>query len=408
MDGIQDNQGGGVYPRRKKIFFALGGIILSLLLIEIGFHVAQPFLRYGRFKSERDRELDNRATLATYSGKNWTKPYYEELKHTASTFDPLVGWRPTEFHGKYLNMNKDGTRKTWNPEKISGKVIKIFMFGGSTMLGAGAPDDYTVPSYVSQILNSGSPKGVTYMVTNYGQSGYVLVQEIAKLTLLLESGERPDYVVFYDGANDTAYAYQSGVAGIFGSIGIIGDQFRAKLEPTAGERVWNWTKDLAKEYCFSCRIVFDAIRKFSPQFLNPNVVVGQGLSDKELTKLADKIVAEYKTNTLSYLNGLQKAFGFKLAAFWQPTIYTETKLIGEENSLGKIDPHVDDKTAKTLFIEVDKLMKNDPSLNFYNISDVLFGRTHEYYVDYAHVSDEGDRAVAERMVEILKKDYGIR
>jgi hypothetical protein len=47
-------------------------------------------------------------------------------------------------------------------------------------------------------------------VTDYGIPGFTFLQEIIKLTLLLQNGQRPNFIVFYDGANDVYAAYQSG------------------------------------------------------------------------------------------------------------------------------------------------------------------------------------------------------
>ena len=388
----------------KKFIFAIAAILIGVVIFEAGLHIAQFFFQFNKFKSERDWQLDLRAASAAYRGKDWAKPYYDELKLMNSTIDPLVGWRPQEFHGTYMNVDADGMRKTWNPatSTTSSKVITVFMFGGSTMLGAGTPDGYTIPSYVSRMLNEHAPPGTTYLVRNYGQSGYVLVQEIAKLTLLLERGERPDYVIFYDGANDTAYSYQSGIPGIAGSLGVIGDQFRERLDASTAGQFWTWIKDTVKASCFSCRLAFDAIRGFDPSFLNPNVIVGQSLDDAAIAKLAREVAGEYQNHTLGYLRTLENGFRFKLLTFWQPTIYTESKIVGDEAHLDIIDPHVDDPTAKKLFVDVNHLLPSDPVLHFYNISDAFAGRTHEYYIDYTHVSDEGDAAVAQRIVGAMQ------
>lgn len=44
---------------------------------------------------------------------------------------------------------------------------------------------------------------------NYGENAYVSTQGLIHLILLLESGDVPDMVIFYDGVNDILAASQS-------------------------------------------------------------------------------------------------------------------------------------------------------------------------------------------------------
>ena len=392
--------------KKRKSLFVFLLLIICFFVVEFGLHLAQTVFLFGYLKSERQRELDNRRTLAVYKDAPWAKEYYDEIYKMKPTIDPLVGWRPEEIHGAYVNVDAEGVRKTWNPAVSSiMPQAKVFMFGASTTWGAGARDLYTIPSLVSKLLNSESAKNGSYRVTNYGQSGYVLVQEIAKLTYLLEKGERPDYVIFYDGANDISYAYESGVPGPAGSAAIIRDQIEGRLSGDISAELTQRVKNAVREECFACRIAVGAIRKFSPRFLNPNVVAGQSYSGAELRRLAGEIAAAYKNETMPFLQNLSRAFGFKLLMFWQPTIYTESKLIGQEKLLGSIDPHVNDANASTLYREVNAILPSDPAHNFYNLTYVLSARQKEYYIDYAHISEEGNGIVAQKIVQILEHGY---
>ena len=67
-------------------------------------------------------------------------------------------------------MNQNGPRATWNPPPRNGAddppPVRLFTFGGSTMRGWGARDDYTIASYLSELLDE---KGYPAEVTNHGQ-----------------------------------------------------------------------------------------------------------------------------------------------------------------------------------------------------------------------------------------------
>ncbi|MBI2048878.1 MAG: SGNH/GDSL hydrolase family protein [Candidatus Liptonbacteria bacterium] len=406
---------------KKKFWFVIISILIALVLVELGVRLVFALQGHGPLDS-RMRELYARQALNAYKGQDWVKEYYlTDLRNLRLGIDPLVGWRPKEYHGKYLNIDVDGLRKTWNPSTSidvaqdkslgagpSAGAKKVFMFGGSTMWGAGGRDDYTIPSIVSKVLNSegsevGSKKSRDYVVTNYGQSGYVLVQEIAKLTYLLEKGERPDYVVFYDGANDVSYAYESGVAGVDGDARLIGEQLTERLDSGFYDQFKKGTRDFLKSNCAMCNAAFDLMKKFSPDFANTNVVVGQNFDEEKIAAFAKEIASEYKNNRLVFLNDLARTFRFKLIALWQPNLFLEKKLIGDENDLGKLDPHVKDVKVAELHRRVSALLPSDPSRNFYNLSDIFNGRAHEFYIDYAHVSEEGNEVVAKKIAEIIVK-----
>ena len=82
------------------------------------------------------------------------------------------------------------------------------MFGGSTTRGISDADSKTMPSYLAKVLNEADPK-LTARVVNFGNDGYNGLLETKYLEkMLIESPTRPKLIVFYDGANDSAYFAQ--------------------------------------------------------------------------------------------------------------------------------------------------------------------------------------------------------
>jgi len=148
---------------------------------------------------------------------HWMFEYYAEFRivEKSSVWTPYAYARSIPFEGKYINVNKDGLRVTWNESVVDHAddqpPVRVFIFGGSTMWGWGARDDYTIASYLSKILHG---QGYQVEVTNYGQMGYVNTQEIITLLRYLQRGEVPDIVLFYDGLNDVASANHNRAAGL--------------------------------------------------------------------------------------------------------------------------------------------------------------------------------------------------
>jgi hypothetical protein len=100
----------------------------------------------------------------------------------------------------HLNI-VDGHRTTWAPPApASCTPPKVWMFGGSTMFGEGQRDEHTIPSWLAR---TAWEDDVALDVTNFGQLGDPLWIEVRRLEEALgTTDERPDLVVFYDGANE--------------------------------------------------------------------------------------------------------------------------------------------------------------------------------------------------------------
>jgi len=116
-------------------------------------------------------EINKRAVVATYPGVEWIPDYFEELrKAEVSVWSPYVYWRSSPYRGRYITVNQNGLRATWNPPPRDGAddppPVRLFTFGGSTMWGWGARDDYTIASCLSKLLDE---KGYPAEVTNHGQ-----------------------------------------------------------------------------------------------------------------------------------------------------------------------------------------------------------------------------------------------
>ena len=98
------------------------------------------------------------------------------------------------FSSNSINIDNDGLRLTFPAPSGTGAV---WMFGGSAMWGSGVADEETIPSHFARLADR--------VTTNFGESGYIARQS---LNLLQEAfttrdvGERPEVIVFYDGANE--------------------------------------------------------------------------------------------------------------------------------------------------------------------------------------------------------------
>ena len=165
-----------------------------------------------RLRRAQDRVPD---PIEAYQGKSWAAEYFSSLKRVRMRWYPYVYWKGTPMTSRYLNIDPNGNRVTWNQPRQAGDgrpALRIFMMGGSTTWGTGVRDDHTLPSLLAQRFAHNPAFDVE--VTNLAQIGYVTTQELGLLYQLLRQGQRPDLVIFNDGINDCFTAYQNGIAGL--------------------------------------------------------------------------------------------------------------------------------------------------------------------------------------------------
>ena len=79
----------------------------------------------------------------------------------------------------------------------------------------------------------------------------------------------------------------------------------------------------------------------------------------------------------------------------------EKKLTDEETSS---DPRIGDSALRVLHkFTHEYLIAKSPS-NFYDLTDALENRTKTFYIDFVHTSEEGNKVIAEKMFNAIKKE----
>ena len=385
---------GNTPEERKHLLFGFIGVALTIVMIETGLHVIGFVIQLS---GHGEVTIDKRYLFPPYQGKEWVAAYISESAEQSTQYEQFLGWAKREYHGRYINVDSHGVRETWNPEHFHGEPPRtLYMFGGSTVWGAWARDHYTIPSYLSKLLNSNDH---SFIVHNYGEDAYTFTQEVVRLMLLLREGHRPDYVVFYDGASDVYSAYHLGMAGTSRSVFTIRAEMARFDRNKDIELIFTGLARLFRKHCMIYRAIGRGVSLFPPQ--QEFQEVASTYTDKELQLLSDDTI-EYYLKSMDLLDHLAQAYDFKYICFWQPVIFTEVKLTDEEV---KINPRLNDKTlAKLCHFTNDSLTARAPH-HFFNISDALSDRTESCYIDAYHLSEEGNELVATKIVSILEKEF---
>lgn len=292
-----------------------------------------------------------------------------------------------------LFLNEDGPRQTTYNRKSpdSSRNRFIWMLGGSTTHG-GDDDATTIPSLLSRELNS-SRDGLYWTVRNFGVSSFNSLMEAKYLQkLLIEEREKPDLVIFLDGANDaTYYAMHRTPDAHYGYSKVQGviESYRRRwfgiLKPLYAAAYASYTKELWDKFTqIMTRIPADS---------------------GELTRFADSEARRYE-----HLHRVCSAFGIRFIAFWQPTRWVETAVV---------TPSVRDMEKKGWFGEdrlpayahntrviSDAVIKRIGSQPWFaDFRNILTSRAGLVYrEDGVHFRDEGAEMLAKAISNVIRKN----
>ncbi|MEW6658892.1 MAG: SGNH/GDSL hydrolase family protein [Thermodesulfobacteriota bacterium] len=334
------------YP--QWVFFILKCLIAAIILLEVASFLAICLSNYWIYGQLRDGELVHYDPYALF----------------------LEGERPT-FH---------------NPPPGQ-EALTFWFFGGSSMRGATNHDDRTIPSFLAQIWNREEPELPAAMV-NLGEDGFNSLMETKYLQKLLIDKKAPAVIVFFDGANDSAYFAQQRTPdahqGYERVRGMIEDYHRSLfglLKPLNAAMWSSFTRE-----------IYDKIRQG---------VIPIEPDSPELRQFVDSCEKRY-----DYLNKIAVSFGSKFLLIWQPCWWAETEPVAqqvrqvEDLILGKRS------TLRHNFIVtyqalVGRLQGKPYFINFQNI---LCSRTEPVYQpDGIHLQDAGRKLVAQRLDQALKE-----
>ena len=339
-----------------------------------------------------------------YKGHVWANEFWEEefaLRRswemkTRSRFQPNVIWRNKLRKGKYNNVNQIGIRHTVNEiPKTSSQVMKVFMFGGSTTLGLGNPDEFTIPSLLSKELNTAGE--TSYEVTNFGTEAFILEQDMELFFDEIRQGNLPEIAIFYHGFNDVyAAAFSPGKPGWYMASQLLEMKFYQEFPiGLKGLHTYQLIARLKAKNAFNNEKHF--LQDYSTR--------------------ASQFLRGYKTN-LRLINLLGKELGIKVYFFWHPILlYGNKKLDKFEKALINhpallSSVFLDEKEGIHLlkaFETTYRLIEEETSFedfeNFHNLSRLFDDIDGPLFTDLVHMGPKANEIVSKKIMSsiILKK-----
>jgi hypothetical protein len=300
--------------------------------------------------------------LPNYAGSDWAPKLFEEMRATSTVYYSYIGWRRRPYHGEFVNVvGKYDERLTIEPRQP--KNATVFFFGGSTMWGTGSPDSGTIPSQFARLSG--------LEARNFGETAYTAHQNLEMLIKLLQAGERPQAVVFYDGVNEVVHKCRT-------ELGPYSDANESRTR-------------VAVESSGFYRFFWNLIGELSTFFSERQQLEGYDCASdpKKAQAVAEALVSDWKI-----AQATAAVYGAKFYAFLQPVVYfshTRTDYL----DAGPNDAF--SQQFQAVYPRIRAAMAGTP---FLDLTDAL-DRDEPIYIDFCHVSPNGNEMVAQRFVDVI-------
>lgn len=344
---------GRLYRTLRATLLITGLTVLGVLALELGartiLELANRVLRVGATEELADRpafdhvDYDGAALIA------------EQERFPRTAYQPYTVWRAHPFDGEYFHVDELGERRTV-PMSDAPDALEIWMLGGSSMVGYGAPDAQTLPSHLARLLQE--EWGVAARVRNLGQGGWVSAQEVVRLLRGLEAGESPHLAIFYDGYNDAvAMANWPEDPGTHFQV----DRIRARFETA-------WAAPLQSSGLL--RVVHALRHRWGGPERPPR-------SDAQ-TALLGRRAAEVWWAHHRQATALGREYGFPVLFLLQP-----------------VHRH-------SLMAAFREEVRAHPRPGVHDLGDALEGMPHPVFIDSVHVTGPGNERIARRILPLVR------
>lgn len=347
-------------------------INLAVFLLMLAALVLLPPLGFDAYQALRQTwgAGDARAGLPNYRGVDWAAQHFREFARLSTSYFDFIGWRRAPFSGATVNVDEQGYRI--HPHAPRREDAQVWFFGGSTTWGPGASDAHTIPARLQ------AQTGRT--VFNFGESAYTAHQSYNLLMKSYLQGGKPGHVVFYDGANEVVIKCRA-------ELGF----YSTSHELTIRERMRS--------------------TQLSAQLLSPTLeLLGRGLRSMGAAARSDmgydchaneakrRAIAAALVMDWSLARDLVQKNGGKFIAVLQPVSFTGSPQLGHLPEVRASAP----LRAQYDAVYPELRRQLDAAGIAYADLTGMFDGDDYLYIDFAHVSPQGNDIAASRIAALLK------
>lgn len=374
-------------PKLRRVLTDICIVVTVTLTMAAGLEVTARLVSAARRSPAREQHTMAEETIGLR--QSWGRQHAADAAGALDQYMPYVEFREREYASPTLNIDREGRRRVpGSCERDS--AVTVLTFGGSTMFGAGVPDEYTIPAYLAADFNR---QGHCVRIINYGSSWWQSSQSLVQLIEVIKHGMRPQVVIFYDGINEVNAVGFGGVPG-----GIAPDAAAALRQAFEPDRMQAWARVAQSSVLVRTlgRMLFPVRHKAPDNDFS--------LPESEVPGSAAAVADVYATNVRT-VNALAREYGFAAHFFLQPV----PMIGGKRNTV--LEEAVFSARARArgweraLFHRAYRAFGRHPYLrslsNFHDISGIFDGMTGELYQDSEHLLPEGNRIVAERIAREL-------
>jgi len=292
-----------------------------------------------------------------------------------------------------LYLNHAGPKATPGcpaPPVLRKPARRIWMFGGSTMRGESGEGVSPIPAHLHRMLN-GPDSAVHFECWNLGENSFNSLLEVQYLQKrLIEERDRPDWIVFFDGANEAVYLSQH--RNPHGHHGY--RRFRSMVE-SYHKGPFGLLKPLnAALYSSFTKELYDKIMQTLVPLEENDPLV------QEFARVCERRYDHVHRTALSLGAGF---ILFLQPCWWAETAAVDPRVARQERAIAKQEKHfpATRKNFLAVYGVLSRRLEGKPY--FVNLQNALTDRTRPVYnSDGVHMNDDGHRRVAAEMKTILE------
>jgi lysophospholipase L1-like esterase len=375
---------GAILRLLGQAWLILGATLLLLLLVDQALRVLLP--DGGPLASlEPGVVAPGRSRAAAVADDGWIDAYWNEHQDSRHTqWTSYVYWRRKPFDGAIIDVDVHGFRVT--PALPTPPARTIWLFGGSTAWGTGNRNEGTLAAQLQQVYRERAPQ-LGVRVLNFAESGYVSRQSLTAFQSALACPQPvADAAIFLDGANDVFAALQEGQAGLPQNEDNRRREFNSSRQLAAQLRAW--------------ALRLEGIARLAGTTPKPP-------GDAELDRLATAIVDAYLAHA-AQAYALARQHRLDTIHAWQPTVFDRSPARADEAAIvgASIATHVNlQRQARSRLRE---RLAADPSLPAVDLGSLFDPVDEPVFFDFVHLSEHGQRLLAERLYELSAPSLMLR
>jgi lysophospholipase L1-like esterase len=418
---------GAVGYRRSRPVLRLAtalGVVVLLLLADLGagWVYDQVASSTRGTAAVADDSYDADAQPA-FGDAPWAADLLQEQTEIPAVRDPYLGYRVDDMTGRYTNF-VDGARVSYQPA-TDGRKLVVWFFGASALFGAGQRDGYTIPSQFARIVEAAD---IPVEVRNFGRPATSSWQELELLEQIVGRGEKPDFVVFYDGFNDLNTQINIMLSTV--PVDIFDPSAAGVADAAAKEQITVDTDAAAREAAqraastsvasapsgfdavvdaywdqAASRRVYDALDDLLNGSDAPRTEFVPGVEQQRAddAPATDEIVqaaanaVDLQGHAAELATAIAAGQGAEAAFYWQPFVFTK-KLLPEEEAYTRFSSYEPERWLPAMR-EVRARLAQTP---YVDLGAALDPATEPVLWDFVHTNEEGARLSAQAIFADLR------